>query len=78
MLISQAAGNLTRRASLAGLPVRVDDAAGHARTLAAKLGELVSVRISVPRATASPTTAPPSRLPSTAISGCSPRRHPIA
>lgn len=44
VLISQAAGNLTRRASLASLPVRVDDAAGHARTLAAKLGELVSVK----------------------------------
>ena len=40
VLISQAAGNLTRRASLASLPVRVDDAAGHARTLAAKLGVL--------------------------------------
>lgn len=44
VLVSQAAGNLTRRASLASLPVRVDDQAGQARTLAAKLREVVSVR----------------------------------
>jgi len=43
LLISRAGSNLTRRASLGSLPFRLN-AAGGARTVAGKLGELVSVK----------------------------------
>ena len=44
LLVSQAGTNLTRRASLASLPFRLPMPGGSPRTLAAKLGESVSVK----------------------------------
>ncbi|HEX8374916.1 MAG TPA: hypothetical protein VF606_07025, partial [Geminicoccaceae bacterium] len=44
LLLSTAAGNRTRRASIASLPFRAAAAGAAARTLLDKLGEAVSVR----------------------------------
>lgn len=44
LLVSQADGNLTRRASLGSLPFRAGLEGAQARTMAAKLGESVSVK----------------------------------
>lgn len=44
VLVSQAGGNLTRRASFANLPVRMPHEGSHARTLAGKLAETISVK----------------------------------
>ncbi|HEX6014871.1 MAG TPA: glycosyl hydrolase family 28-related protein [Geminicoccaceae bacterium] len=44
LLVSQAGTNLTRRASLASLPFRLPTPGGSPRTLAAKLGESISVK----------------------------------
>lgn len=44
LLVSQAEGNLTRRASFASLPVRVPLEGSHTRTIAGKLAETISVR----------------------------------
>lgn len=44
LLVSQVGGNLTRRASLASLPVRVSAEGSQARSLAGKLAETISVK----------------------------------
>lgn len=44
LLVSLSATNATRRASLDRLPVRVAPEGGHARTIAGKLGETISVK----------------------------------